>query len=242
MSKGDKTNWDKVKWAPFEQANYPENALPHWLNDREKNGRQLFLNPIYQVEMQEIQCPPPFGRTIYLSFKTRDKQPRHDWREMQRIKNELVGPEVEAVEIFPAEERLVDTSNQFHLFCFPELDFQDRHLPFGFKERMIVEGSDPGISETGKGSRQRDFRPELRPSDVVRGETLSSIIKDPNAGIGGRCPSDGSPLQYKGEFMMTNSETGKEVRAHRAECLKGKHICFFMEKESVQEEEPRETV
>lgn len=244
MSKDNKTNWDKMRWTSFEQAMYPANALPHWIEDREKKDRKLFLNSIYQVEMQEIQCPPPFGRTIYLSFKTKDKQPRHDWREMQRIKNELVGAEVEAMELYPSEERLVDTSNQYHLYCFPELDFPGRVFPFGFKDRMVVEGSDPGVGQGGKGSRQRDFRPEFRPSDVIRGEVVQSIVRDPNVGIGGRCPTDGSPLLYKGEFLMNNSESGKEVRAHRAECLQGKHICFFMKKEDVesQEEPPLENV
>jgi hypothetical protein len=36
----------------------------------------------------------------------------HDWRDLQRIKNQLVGPECEAVELYPAESRKVDTANQ----------------------------------------------------------------------------------------------------------------------------------
>ena len=43
----------------------------------------------------------------------------HDWRHFQLIKNELVGEEIEAIELYPAESRLHDTANQFHLFCNP---------------------------------------------------------------------------------------------------------------------------
>jgi hypothetical protein len=42
-----------------------------------------------------------------------DGQAIHDWRELQRIKNEIVGDEIEAVELYPAESRLLDTANWY---------------------------------------------------------------------------------------------------------------------------------
>ena len=39
---------------------------------------------------------------------------------MQKIKNAICGKEWEGIEIYPAESRLVDTANQYHMFCFPE--------------------------------------------------------------------------------------------------------------------------
>ena len=48
------------------------------------------------------------GKLIWLSIKNADNCARHDWREFKRIKNELVGTDVEAVELYPAESRLVD--------------------------------------------------------------------------------------------------------------------------------------
>ena len=202
----------------------------------EEHGIRIYMNSIYQVEYQEVELPPPFGRSVYLSIKTLDKQPRHDWREMQQIKNELVGEEVEAVELYPSEDRLVDTANQYHLFCFPELKFPKKQLPFGFEERLVAEGSTPGINETGKGSRQRGWRPEIKPEDVVQGEALQKV----RTGIGGRCPQDGSPLVYKAPFSM-NGPNGELVQMTRSECLQGKHVCFFAERKDIEEaEKPKE--
>ena len=94
------------------------------------------------------------GKLIWLSIKNVDNSARHDWRELQRIKNELVGEDVEAVELYPAESRLVDGSNQFHLWCVIGFRF-----PFGFEERMVSEDT-PGVT-------QRPFAPDMRPADLV---------------------------------------------------------------------------
>lgn len=227
-------NWDKVKWTEFQEASF-KGIDPRWEKYKEDVGARVFRNSIYQVEMTLIDCPPPFGRVVYLSLKTLDRQPRHDWREMQRIKNELVGEEVEAVEVYPAESRLVDTSNQYHLYCFPELQFENGKLPFGYKDRLVSEGSTPGINETGKGSRQRDFRKELRPKDLVRGEDLDKAARE-GGFIGGQCPADYTPWVVKGQVQMSGP-SGKKATFFRAECLKGKHVCFLAAKEDVNGED-----
>jgi hypothetical protein len=56
----------------------------------------------------------------HLSIRRQDRRPVRDWRHLQRIKNQLCGPEREGVELFPAESRLMDTSNQYHLWVVPE--------------------------------------------------------------------------------------------------------------------------
>ena len=94
------------------------------------------------------------GKLIWLSIKNADNSARHDWRELQRIKNELLGPDVEAVELYPAESRLVDASNQFHLFAVVGFRF-----PFGFEERLVSEDT-PGVT-------QRPFDLDMRPADLV---------------------------------------------------------------------------
>lgn len=50
---------------------------------------------------------------------------RPTWYEMQRIKNELFGPETTAVEIYPPQKHVVDGSDMFHLWILPG------ELPFG---------------------------------------------------------------------------------------------------------------
>ena len=72
---------------------------------------------------------------IHLIIHRHDWAACDDWREFQRIKNEIVGPECEAMELFPAESRLVDTSNAYHLWvhCDPTFRF-----PVGLHHRLVA--------------------------------------------------------------------------------------------------------
>ena len=56
------------------------------------------------------------------------KRIRHHWSELQRLKNELVGPEHQGVEIYPPESQLQDGENSYHLWVFKNADSR---LPFG---------------------------------------------------------------------------------------------------------------
>ncbi len=49
------------------------------------------------------------------------------WAEKQRIKNELFGESRLAIEVYPAQDRLVDEANMYHLWILPEW-FE---MPFG---------------------------------------------------------------------------------------------------------------
>ena len=72
----------------------------------------------------------------WLSMRTQDRSPFTNWRDKQRIKNQLVGPECEGIELYPAESRLVDTSNQFHLWVINDPTYR---FPFGFNKRRVTE-------------------------------------------------------------------------------------------------------
>ena len=93
----------------------------------------LYVNDIYQVAVRPIE-----GGLIHLSIKRRDRKPIHDWRDLQKIKNELVGPENEGVELYPAESRLTDTVNQYHIWVIADPSFR---FPFGFGERAVSEAT-----------------------------------------------------------------------------------------------------
>jgi hypothetical protein len=47
---------------------------------------------------------------------------RPTWREMQRIKDELVSPEALAVEIYPPQAEIVDHADMFHIWVVPDRD------------------------------------------------------------------------------------------------------------------------
>jgi len=62
----------------------------------------------------------PDGSMLHINIRRRDGGMFKDWRHFQQIKNEVAGPEREAFEMYPAESRLVDTSNKWHLWVLPE--------------------------------------------------------------------------------------------------------------------------
>jgi hypothetical protein len=97
----------------------------------------IFMNDGYQVNVGLVEAPfgPACGDMAWLSIKRRDRSTVHDWRDLQEIKNRIVGAEHEGFEIYPAESRLVDTANQYHLWVF--LDHKVR-LPVGFRSREVL--------------------------------------------------------------------------------------------------------
>jgi hypothetical protein len=150
-------------WTPFERGDLgefppasviaeeaakmgvPVDAYEHQL--RRTFEDEVWLNSRYQVNIKrnppEVEGAKAQGwpDIIHLSIKRRDKLHIHDWRDLQRIKNELVGPEHEAIEIYPAESRLVDTSNQYHLWCFATADAR---VPIGWGQRFVKRESTGG--------------------------------------------------------------------------------------------------
>lgn len=97
---------------------------------RELNPESLFRNDRYLVGLYRR---PPF---IHLDIHRHDGGTCKEWRDFQQIKNELVGPEHEAVELFPAESRLIDCSNQYHLWVCedPRVRF-----PLGWPKRVAPQ-------------------------------------------------------------------------------------------------------
>lgn len=91
---------------------------------------EVWLNDLYQVNVRRDE------HIVHLSIKRRDKNPIHDWRNLQDIKNMLVGEEHEAVELYPAESRRVDSANQYHLWVSTDPRFR---FPFGFTERLVTD-------------------------------------------------------------------------------------------------------
>lgn len=150
-------------WTPFERAvinhatlkaNLPpgitvDDALKFY------EGAELWKNNRYEVCLHRYAGAQPGEVALaWLSIKRLDKRPIHDWRELQRCKNELIGPECEGVELYPAESRKVDTSNQFHIYVVMDPTWR---FPFGFRERLVMDAPGgnarqrPGASFTEEG-------------------------------------------------------------------------------------------
>lgn len=139
-------------WRPFQCQPAPDGAM-------------LYHNNRYHVVVRKYPNPVEDGPDIiHLSIRDNERTVRHDWRDFQRIKNEICGPETEFVEVYPRESQLVDMSNQYHLFGFltEEPLFtkaglcweQGRTVWDGISPRPLVPGHD--VSD----SMQRPIRSE----------------------------------------------------------------------------------
>jgi hypothetical protein len=135
-------------WTPFQEV-----AMVGYVGEP---GETVWKNSLYTVYFRRQRPLDGEGPDLlHLSLKRNDRAVIHDWRHLQRIKNEIVGPEQEMVELYPAESRLVDTANQYHLW-----GVEGMALPFGFGERLVSDQSeDP---KTG----QRPFARGARPTDA----------------------------------------------------------------------------
>jgi hypothetical protein len=156
--KKKRIDWSKVAWTEFQACAIPDDPL----NNMDRPAA-IFRNSRYQVTVYARE-DDTFGMMAHLSFKVHDRQPHHDWRDMQRIKNEICGPEYDAVEIYPAESKLVDTANQYHLYVF-----RDLKLPFGFQTRLVGDGE-------LQNAKQRPFDPDQRPADCQTPEQYQAHI------------------------------------------------------------------
>jgi hypothetical protein len=135
---------------------------------KENPTEEMWINDLYLVNViRDIPCEwirdddgKPTLMT-HLSIKNKDRSAKVDWRNFQYIKNQLVGEENEGCELFPAESRLVDGANQYHIFCFqnPEMRF-----PFGFNDGRIVSEK-RFLEET-----QRPFAYNRKPKDLKESE------------------------------------------------------------------------
>lgn len=135
----------------------PEEIEAHVRAEIEDNARwPIFMNGrtarSYQVQLRwslEAQTFPATSlparnipASVHISIKRIDKAPVHDWRHFQEIKNMLIGPEFEAVELYPAEDRVVDTANQYHLWAFGDVRMvAGLGFPVGLKQNHSGGGA-----------------------------------------------------------------------------------------------------
>lgn len=145
-------------WQPLKRAT-PIPKTPeqreYLVKDLEKHGfsREAILQQIAQAETNEtwknniytvtvVREPIKDGfNMVHLAIRRNDRKPLDDWRHKQKIKNQLLGPECEMVELFPAESRLVDTANSWHLWGSDDPSFR---FPVGWDTtRTVIGEADP---------------------------------------------------------------------------------------------------
>lgn len=153
-------------WEPLRAATLKPNKN---LNSDHRNALDNSFNEVWKNNLYTVFVRRGGDTELtHISFRRNDRGTSIDWRHKQYIKNEICGPEYEAVEIFPAESRLVDASNQFHLWVLPE----NAVVPGGFNERLVVLGGPSPI-----GAVQRDFEPDMAPDDALTPEQEAELFK-----------------------------------------------------------------
>jgi hypothetical protein len=159
--KRKKKDYTREPWTPWTELPVPADV---YVGDQEPPAKS-YANSRYHVALwHDGDRDHPMGEWVHLSIKDHGRSARHDWRDFQRIKNELVGPEYEAIEIYPAESRLVDTCNQYHLYVF-----KTWRPPQGFRVRLVAEG------RSSIGAQQRPF--EVRPPDCLTGDQMDAMAR-----------------------------------------------------------------
>lgn len=111
--------------------------------EAENTGTRLYMNDIYQVQVRPTDDP----NFVWINIRRRDgKAIFRDWRHFQQIKNEVLGPDCEAIELYPAERRKVDTSNKYHLFGCTKPDYE---FPIGWGEGAVSydQFDSPGMKQ-----------------------------------------------------------------------------------------------
>lgn len=130
-------------------------------------SNEIWMNDLYQVSVvcmkpDHGEIPPEKKGLVHLSVHRHDRHPVADWRHMQQIKNEVMGPDRWALEVYPPEEFLVDAANEYHLWVLPE----GHDLPFAYHESLVtndeqVDRYNKARDQTKYKGRQRKWQPGL---------------------------------------------------------------------------------
>ena len=137
---------------------------------------------------------------VHLSIKRNDREHVIDWRDKLRIKNELCGPESEAVELYPSMNRVVDGANQFHLWVIgftgaPKTEAYSEDImeaqvgltfPFGFTEGRKVSDQDEARKKSSQAYPSIDstkLRQRKLPSWMTSQKELDQSIQNARAGL-----------------------------------------------------------
>jgi hypothetical protein len=119
--------WGPWEWRPH--VTDPRNRLVRAARARgirTADGLQnACLNEVYSVQF--FVAETAWGTVDHLMIRRHDEGTDVPWHDKQRIKDELLGSDRIAVEVYPARKDLVDAANIYHLWVLPT----GFSLPFG---------------------------------------------------------------------------------------------------------------
>jgi len=107
-------------WGPWRFTNLPD-GIPGG-NGWCKEVRHAQSNNIYVVLIRPF-VDEHGAKVVHLAIRTASNL-EPPWRDMQRIKNELFGPEATAVHVMPPHSELIDEADMYHMWVLSD------RLPF----------------------------------------------------------------------------------------------------------------
>ena len=117
-------------------------------------NQEVWTNDLYMATVNRRMNKEVSAEIAEISITRKDREPIHDWRHFQQIKNDIVGEDSEAIEIYPNEKRLMDTANTYWLYAFPK----DYIVPFGFNVDLKYPPNVMGTEEAMEaGAVQREL-------------------------------------------------------------------------------------
>jgi len=102
----------KKGWNNFTVV--PDHEIPLSSNSPDK----VYKNNIYIVQV--FNKDTSWGPMKKALIRRNDEAPIHSWQDLQRVKNEIFGPERIALEVYPRQSRLIDDANIYWLWVFHE--------------------------------------------------------------------------------------------------------------------------
>jgi len=195
-----------IPWQPLEQGqvNPDLTAAMRGIGQDESN----FTVSVWQNNLYQVVARAHGTGIVHLSVKRHDRRQIRNWRHLQQIKNEVCGEEREAMEIYPAESRLVDGANEYHLWVLPEgMRITDQ---IGFREGIVpTDEQIERFNAAGHKGRQEPWdeglttgRNENTPYMTAEQEATiaANIPTKPKAGDFGWCEC-GAPLDADGKCI-----------------------------------------
>ena len=131
MSRMDKRRLARQPFGPWEKRDTPDELRRQWVKDTSIRWQQVsYVNNRYSVQCSTVRTEA-FGDVIHLWIRRHVNEPARSWPDLMRIKNELVGEDRIAIEVYPAAVDVVDQAHMTHLWVLGEGII----LPFGLKGR-----------------------------------------------------------------------------------------------------------
>ena len=108
---------DAGDWGPWESTD----VLPGTVS---MNGWLAWIIRVHRNRVFAVLERPAEAGVIHLAVSSLSGI-RPTWHEMQRIKNDLAGPDATAIEVYPPKTDMVDEADMFHIWVLRG------KLPFG---------------------------------------------------------------------------------------------------------------